>query len=214
MDLVSHETRHNQENGEENRDGHHDNFSWNNGMEGATEDPVITEARRRDVMALLSTLFMSRGTIMLGMGDEAGRSQQGNNNAYCQDNAITWLDWTALDDSLIAHTAKLATLRRRFSVFSETGFFVDAGDDIDWFNADGQPMSREDWESPEASVLVLALKSMDRDTGGTVHIAAIFNRCRTEQAVTLPDAAWRTIDGDAPWSGKAPARSVSFCVAS
>ena len=214
MDLVSHETRHNQANGEENRDGHHDNFSWNNGMEGATEDPVITEARRRDVMALLSTLFMSRGTIMLGMGDEAGRSQQGNNNAYCQDNAITWLDWTALDDSLIAHTAKLATLRRRFSVFSETGFFVDAGDDIDWFNADGQPMSREDWESPDASVLVLALKSMDRDTGGTVHIAAIFNRCRTEQAVTLPDAAWRTIDGDAPWSGKAPARSVSFCVAS
>ena len=213
MDLVSYEERRNHANGEENRDGHHDNFSWNNGIEGPTDDPQVIEARRRDVMALLSSLFVSRGAIMLGMGDEAGRSQAGNNNAYCQDNAITWMDWTAADEDLIEHTARLARMRRRFSVFSETGFFVDAGDDIDWFNSFGEPMTQDDWGHPEASVLTVALKAFDRETGRTVHIAAVFNRSRAEHTVTLPDRDWRMIDDDMPWSGKAPARSVTFFVA-
>ncbi len=213
MDLVSYEERRNHANGEENRDGHHDNFSWNNGIEGPTDDPQVIEARRRDVMALLSSLFVSRGAIMLGMGDEAGRSQAGNNNAYCQDNAITWMDWTAADEDLIEHTARLARMRRRFSVFSETGFFVDAGDDIDWFNSFGEPMTQDDWGHPEASVLTVALKAFDRETGRTVHIAAVFNRSRAEHTVTLPDRDWRMIDNDMPWSGKAPARSVTFFVA-
>nr|CAD6599637.1 glycogen debranching enzyme GlgX [Rhizobium sp. Khangiran2] len=213
MDLVSYEERHNHANGEENRDGHHDNFSWNNGVEGPTDDPQVIEARRRDVMALLSSLFVSRGAIMLGMGDEAGRSQGGNNNAYCQDNATTWMDWTVVDEGLIEHTARLARLRRRFSAFSETGFFVDAGDDIDWFNSFGEPMTQDDWGHPEASVLTVALKTIDRDSGRTVHIAAVFNRSRAEQAVTLPDRDWRMIDDDMPWSGKAPARSVTFFTA-
>ena len=213
MDLVSYEERHNHANGEENRDGHHDNFSWNNGIEGPTDDPQVIEARRRDVMALLSSLFVSRGAIMLGMGAEAGRSQAGNNNAYCQDNAITWMNWTAADEDLIEHTARLARMRSRFSVFSETGFFVDAGDDIDWFNSFGEPMTQDDWGHPEASVLTVALKTFDRDTGRTVQIAAVFNRSRAEHTVTLPDRDWRMIDDDMPWSGKAPARSVTFFVA-
>ncbi|HEX2147135.1 MAG TPA: glycogen debranching enzyme GlgX, partial [Pseudorhizobium sp.] len=213
MDMVSYEERHNHANGEENRDGHHDNFSWNNGIEGATDDAEVIERRRRDVMALLSTLFASRGTIMLGMGDEAGRSQGGNNNAYCQDNVITWLDWAELDEGLVEHTARLARLRRRFSAFSETRFFAETGDDIGWFNSFGEAMTQDDWGNPEASVLTVALKTLDHDTGRTACIAAIFNRSQTDQAVTLPDGSWRRIDDDIPWRGEAAARSVTFCIA-
>ena len=92
-DVVAYERKHNEANGEANRDGHNENLSWNNGAEGETGDAKIIEARRRDVKALLSTLFASRGTVMLTAGDEFGRSQKGNNNAYAQDNEITWLDW-------------------------------------------------------------------------------------------------------------------------
>ncbi len=125
MDLVSNEHKHNEANGEDNRDGHGENLSWNNGVEGETDDPAILENRRRDVAALLSTLFASRGTVMLTMGDEAGRSQRGNNNAYCQDNAITWFDWSKIDKALVEHTAVLAAIRKRFEVFSQTSFLPD-----------------------------------------------------------------------------------------
>ena len=124
MDLVSHAHKHNEANGEDNRDGHNDNQSWNNGIEGQTEDAAVNAARRADVKALLSTLFATRGAIMLAAGDEAGRSQRGNNNAYCQDNAITWIDWPALDESLIAHVEVLSRIRARFDVFGDTGFFT------------------------------------------------------------------------------------------
>jgi glycogen operon protein len=97
LDLVSNANKHNEANGEQNRDGHNENLSWNNGIEGATDDREILQRRRTDVMALLSTLFATRGTIMISAGDEGGRSQRGNNNAYCQDNEINWLDWTKLD---------------------------------------------------------------------------------------------------------------------
>ncbi|MCJ8521328.1 glycogen operon protein [Pseudorhizobium tarimense] len=210
MDMVSHEERHNQANGEENRDGHHDNFSWNNGVEGATDDPTICEKRRRDVKALLSTLFSSRGAIMLTMGDEAGRSQQGNNNAYCQDNEITWVDWNALDQELISHTAALSALRKRFSVFSGTGFFIDAGDDIDWFAPSGVPMTPEDWHKQDASLLAMTLKTLDRTTEQQTRLAIIFNRTSEEQTVALP-GEWLSLPDRAPWQGIAPPRSVTFC---
>tara|TARA_R110002020_G_scaffold10364_2_gene39923 strand:- start:12137 stop:14092 length:1956 start_codon:yes stop_codon:yes gene_type:complete len=213
MDMVSYENRHNHANGEENRDGHHDNFSWNNGTEGETNDPSILSARRRDVMALLSTLFTTRGAIMLTAGDEAGRSQGGNNNAYCQDNAITWVDWAALDDELIAHTAMLSGLRKRFSVFSECGFFVDAGDDIDWLKASGDPMTPEDWQDPDASVVAVVLKTLDRRTDRTVRLAAIFNRSRKTWPFVLRGSGWRSLPDEASWDGAALARSVTFCIA-
>ena len=104
-DLVAYRDKHNAANGEHNRDGHDDNLSWNNGAEGPTADPAITAARSRDLRALLATLFASRGTIMLTAGDEFGRSQGGNNNAYAQDNAITWLDWDRRDRDLEAFVA-------------------------------------------------------------------------------------------------------------
>ena len=94
MDLVSYAGKHNEANGEDNRDGHNENHSWNNGAEGRTDDPEVMRLPPPRRHGLLSTLFATRGTIMLTAGDEAGRSQRGNNNAYCQDNAITWIDWT------------------------------------------------------------------------------------------------------------------------
>ncbi len=106
--------------------------------------------------ALLSTLFATRGTIMLTAGDEGGRSQQGNNNAYAQDNEITWLDWEKLDEELIAHTAELAALRRRFPVFSELSFFSGNGD-IAWLNEFGEPMTIAEWEQPERTQLTMLL---------------------------------------------------------
>jgi len=110
-DLVAYERKHNEANGEKNRDGHNENLSWNNGVEGETTDARIEAARQRDVRALLATLFASRGAIMLTAGDEFGRTQKGNNNAYCQDNALTWLDWQGRDVELEAFVARLAEMR-------------------------------------------------------------------------------------------------------
>lgn len=212
MDLVSYEERHNHANGEENRDGHHDNFSWNNGTEGDTEDTTILDARRTDVMALLSTLFAARGAIMLTAGDEGGRSQGGNNNAYCQDNGITWVDWESLDQSLVDHAAMLSALRKRFSVFSEDGFSNAAGDDLDWVGASGEPMAQEDWHQPDVSALAVTMKTTDRQTGAQVRLAVIFNRSREAIPFSLPGRGWHALNDDSPWAATAPPRSVTFCL--
>ncbi|MBA3324441.1 MAG: glycogen debranching protein GlgX, partial [Rhodobacteraceae bacterium] len=111
-DLVAYARKHNHANCEHNRDGHDDNHSWNNGAEGPSDDPHIAAARARDLRALLATLFASRGTIQLTAGDEFGRSQSGNNNAYAQDNPLTWLDWAGRDRGLEACCARLSALRR------------------------------------------------------------------------------------------------------
>jgi glycogen operon protein len=113
MDLVSHTVKHNEANGEDNRDGHNENHSWNNGAEGETTDGAVLSARRADVKALLASLFLSRGTVMLTAGDEGGRSQNGNNNAYCQDNAITWVHWDRLDDGLMLAILKTPDLQQQ-----------------------------------------------------------------------------------------------------
>ncbi|WP_105383197.1 glycogen debranching protein GlgX [Neorhizobium alkalisoli] len=211
MDLVSNENKHNQANGEENRDGHNDNFSWNNGIEGETDDPVILENRRRDVEALLSTLFASRGTIMLTMGDEAGRSQRGNNNAYAQDNEITWLDWSTIDKTLVEHTATLAAIRKRFAVFSETGFFAGNGD-IEWLAGSGQPMEVGDWDNPDNPVLGMVLASLDRKTGSKIRLAVLFNRGHEQASFALPGWGWKHFPSGDLWNQVLPARSVRFCI--
>ena len=110
-DLVSYQVKHNDGNGEGNRDGHDENFSWNNGVEGATEDALVLSRRKADARALLATLFASRGTLLITAGDEFGRTQQGNNNAYAQDNAMTWIDWQNRDLELEDFVAGLAALR-------------------------------------------------------------------------------------------------------
>ncbi|MEO1541441.1 MAG: glycogen debranching protein GlgX [Pseudomonadota bacterium] len=152
-DLVSHVEKHNHANGEENRDGHSENLSWNNGVEGASDDPDVAARRRRDVKALLGTLFASRGTLMLTAGDEFGRSQGGNNNAYAQDNETTWIDWSALDTEILAEAEHLSTLRRASVTLRDQAFLTDA--DVKWLRLDGVPMTPGDWEGARSVAMVL-----------------------------------------------------------
>jgi glycogen operon protein len=211
MDLVSHEDKHNEANGEENRDGHGENFSWNNGVEGQTSDQAILDNRRRDVAALLSTLFATRGHVMLTMGDEAGRSQGGNNNAYAQDNAITWLDWSRIDQDLLDHTATVSEMRKRFSVFGDTTFFTGEGD-VEWISAAGTPMEVADWENGGNPLLGLLLKTDDRKTGRTTRLAVLVNRSHDQAAFALPGQGWSNILTGEAWKQAVPARSVCFCI--
>jgi len=140
-DLVAYAGRHNEANGEHNRDGHGENYSWNGGAEGPVADAAIKARRAADQRALLATLFASTGTILLTAGDEFGRTQHGNNNAYCQDNPIGWLDWTGRDTQLEAFVAALAQARagRRADRFPEPG---------SWTGPNGVGLTVADWDSP------------------------------------------------------------------
>ncbi len=207
-DLVAYSHKHNAANGEDNRDGHDENLSWNNGAEGATVDPAILAARKRDLRALLGTLFASRGTIMLTAGDEFGRTQGGNNNAYAQDNPTTWLDWTGRDTELEAWAAELATLRRAHPALAGPDFLtgaagVDAVPDVAWLTPAGAPMAEGDWHAPDASAFAMLLDG---------RLAVLFNRGRAPVEFSLPPTrAWT----DAP-DGRvtAGARAVVFVTAS
>ncbi|MDE2411868.1 MAG: glycogen debranching protein GlgX [Sphingomonadales bacterium] len=142
-DVVAYVEKHNDANGEHNRDGHGENFSWNQGVEGPSQDPAVLACRQADLRALLGTLFASTGTILLTAGDEFGRSQQGNNNAYCQDNAIGWIDWAGRDRALEDHVAGLAAERAPRLAGQTT--FPEGGS---WLRPDGVAMSVADWEDP------------------------------------------------------------------
>ncbi|HTU72740.1 MAG TPA: glycogen debranching protein GlgX [Trebonia sp.] len=155
-DLVTYNGKHNEANGEENRDGTDDNRSWNCGAEGPAEDPQIAELRSRQQRNFLVTLFCSQGVPMLLAGDEMGRTQGGNNNAYCQDNEVSWVDWSraAGERDLLAFTERLAKLRRRHPVFRRRRFFRPG--DIQWLTPAGQEMTESDWQAGYAkSVAVL-----------------------------------------------------------
>lgn len=177
-DLVSHEERRNHANGEDGRDGHHHNFSWNCGAEGPSDDPAVRARRAGDVRALLATLFAARGTPMLGMGDEAGRSQDGNNNAYAQDNATTWLDWARMDHGLADFTARLAAIRRTHPALTAdrplTGAPVDASGipDVAWLRADGGALGIADWEDPAAATLLAVLHAAGDRVAVALHRGA------------------------------------------
>jgi isoamylase len=155
-DLVSYNGKHNEANGEDNRDGTDDNRSWNCGAEGPAEDPEIIELRARQQRNFLVTLFFSQGVPMLLAGDEIGRTQGGNNNAYCQDNEVSWMDWSraAGERDLLAFTERLAKLRRRHPVFRRRRFFRPG--DIQWLTPAAQEMTESDWQAGYAkSVAVL-----------------------------------------------------------
>ena len=159
-DLVAFESKRNAANGEDNRDGTNDNLSWNCGVEGPTDDAGILARRAGDVRALLVTLFAARGTPMLYMGDELGRSQGGNNNAYAQDNELAWIDWASADASLIDFVARLIRLRRSHGALNAetplTGGPVDATGipDVEWLTPQGQPFTGTDWNDPGMKALV------------------------------------------------------------
>jgi glycogen operon protein len=153
-DLVSHAQKHNDANGEGNRDGDNDSHSWNHGVEGASADPQVNAARARDVRALLASLFLSRGIPMLTAGDEFGRTQQGNNNAYAQDNAISWLDWAAAEDGLTGYVAALARLRGDWPALARDAFVGEDGP-VRWLRPDGEPIGDSDWAGLDAFCLVI-----------------------------------------------------------
>lgn len=156
-DLVSYDLRHNHANGEDNRDGHGHNLSWNCGWEGPTSDPAVLQLRARLKRALLATVLLAQGTPMLAAGDELGHTQGGNNNPYCQDNAITWIAWAAADQALIDFTAHLLALRRRLLPLAE-GWYSGLTDtqgkaDLAWLRRTGEPMAPEHWDNRMSRIM-------------------------------------------------------------
>jgi isoamylase len=173
-DLVSYNEKHNEANAEDNRDGESHNRSWNCGVEGPTDDPDIDALRRRQQRNFLTTLLLSQGVSMLLGGDEIGRTQQGNNNAYCQDNEISWFDWDHIDAELLEFTQRLIHLQAVHRVFRRRRWFKGrpvrgAGvGDIAWFRPDGVEMSDDDWQQPHARSFSVflngdALREVDED---------------------------------------------------
>jgi glycogen operon protein len=171
---VSYNAKHNEANGEGGRDGSDDNRSWNCGTEGPTEDPAILALRKRQEGNFLATLLLSQGVPMLAAGDELGRSQQGNNNAYCQDNEISWVHWPDAatdqdeadqDEALFEFTRQVIALRRDHPAFRRRQYFQgrsirggkDAPGDIAWFTLAGEEMTEDDWEAGFAKSLTVFL---------------------------------------------------------
>ncbi|MGX7872059.1 glycogen debranching protein GlgX [Mesorhizobium sp. ORM6] len=217
-DIVTYEHKHNAANGEQNRDGHNDNLSWNNGAEGETDDAAITKARFDDQCALLATLFASRGTIMLTAGDEFGRTQKGNNNAYAQDNPITWLDWGNRYHALEQYASALAALRRAVPALSDTHFLTgepaDASGipDVAWLTETGMPLMEADWNDASRQRLVMLLG----DAGGD-RLAVMVNGDRRQCVFTLPEREglrWQSaIETQAiDLARPLPGRSVNFMI--
>jgi glycogen operon protein len=213
-DLVAYAAKHNEANGEGNRDGDNDSHSWNNGTEGASDDVAVKAARDRDIRALLATLFLSRGIPMLTAGDEFGRTQFGNNNAYAQDSERFWLDWAGADQELIALVAQLSALRRDQPLIRGGHFLTGQPSngskrpDATWLGADGTPLADGDWRGLDVFGLQLA------GTDEAVLIA--INRRHEAAAFALPGAsasqAWRRIFCSSPAQAEAelPPRSVSL----
>jgi isoamylase len=169
-DLVSYNEKHNEANGEDNRDGENNNRSWNCGVEGPTDDPQVNALRNRQKRNFLSTLFLSQGIPMLLGGDELGRTQRGNNNAYCQDNEISWYDWDSADTTLFEFTRWLIHLRKQHSVFKRRGWFQGRPihgtnvTDIGWFTPDGVEMAEEQWGEGFAKALGVFLNGEGIDS--------------------------------------------------
>jgi len=169
-DLVSYNEKHNDANGENNQDGESNNRSWNCGVEGPTEDESINALRLKQKRNFLTTLFLSQGIPMLVAGDELGRTQQGNNNSYCQDNEISWINWEAADQELIEFTGKLIHLRREHAVFSRKNWFkgtpvkANGIEDIAWFLPDGGAMTDENWQEGYAKSVAIYLNGSGLNT--------------------------------------------------
>jgi glycogen operon protein len=172
-DLVSYNERHNEANGENNADGHSHNRSWNCGAEGPTDDAGINSLRQRQMRNLLATLLLSQGTPMLLAGDEFGRTQRGNNNAYCQDNDISWLDWSLAErnQSLLEFVRQLTQLRSKYPILRRNRFLSAQENEriglkeITWVNASGKEMTDEDWRDEALHCFAMLLDGRAQTTG-------------------------------------------------
>jgi glycogen operon protein len=195
-DVVSYERKHNEANGENNADGHNENWSANWGIEGPTEDATIEATRARVARSMLASVFTSLGTPMLAAGDEFGRSQNGNNNAYCQDNELSWLDWQRADSkearALIAYTARLIALRRQHPLLRDTRFLGGDADvfegvkAVSWFDERGEPLTSEAWERPEARALTLRRAGPDLE--GELEVLLLMHNGSHEDVMFVPPA--------------------------
>jgi isoamylase len=209
QDLVSYAKRHNEANGEDNNDGHAENFSANHGVEGPTDDPAIVAIRARQVRNMLLTLFVSQGMPLLSMGDESGRSQGGNNNAYCQDNETSWLDWDGIDEagrSLVAFVQRLAQLRRDHPALRAEHFLhgervsEEGIADIYWIDTAGRHAGPEVWDDAHAKVIGMQLNGRviapDSDPPEAV-LLVYFNAAANGVEIVLPEfeqcRAWRRL---------------------
>lgn len=199
-DLVSYQHKHNEANGENNHDGHNRNFSWNCGAEGESDDPAVNERRHRLQRALLATLFAAQGVPMLQGGDEIGRTQQGNNNAYCQDNSLTWLNWAHADTELLDFTANLINLRKHLPQLRKRTWLNGRSDangcrDVIWWHTDGREMHQDDWHTPNQSSLGMLLTDCDNCRGASAagKLLILNNRHTAPCVFTLPPGDWQTL---------------------
>ncbi len=207
-DVVSYNDKHNEANGEESRDGHSHNLSWNCGEEGPSEDPQVLALRAQQQRNFIATLMLSQGVPMLLAGDEIGRTQQGNNNAYCQDNDISWVDWKMSDAhrSLLSFTRQLIGLRHAHPIFRRRDFFQgrpligDAVRDIVWLQPDGAEMSEQSWQHEHARALAVYLSG-----DGLNEIDARGHVVRDDSFVLLFNAGADTTDFHLPASMHLPA---------
>ncbi|HWE77542.1 MAG TPA: glycogen debranching protein GlgX, partial [Pseudolabrys sp.] len=215
-DLVSYATKHNEANGETNRDGSPENYSANWGVEGPTDDAAINETRTRVRRALLATVFFAAGTPMLLAGDEAGRTQRGNNNAYCQDNEISWLDWQAAarpdNAAFAAYVARLIALRQAHAVLRWPSFLHGGAEpasgvkDIAWFDAQGGGISPAAWNDPQQRTLMLRRAAANGDGMVTI-LTLLLNPTEADQPFRLPPPALASVvllDSAAPAAPAAP----------
>jgi isoamylase len=199
---VSYNEKHNEANGEDGNDGEQHNRSWNCGAEGPTDDPEIVALRARQERNLLATMLLSQGVPMILHGDEVGRTQSGNNNTYCQDNEISWIDWGNVDEGLLAFTQAVTKLRTDHPVFRRRRFFTGKAaangvPDIAWLAADGTPMGEADWTSPNADPLAVFLNGKGIAEPGLRgeeivddSFLILFNPTHEDASVTLPDASY------------------------
>ena len=210
-DLVSYNDKHNEANGEDNNDGEGHNRSWNHGVEGPSDDPDIEALRERQKRNILTTLLLSQGVPMLAHGDELGRTQRGNNNVYCQDNELAWVDWDHARDNdvLTVFTARLTALRAAHPIFRRQRFFQGRPiqgsnkEDIAWLHPDGREMSEEDWHADRLNLMVYLNGDgiPDRNQLGERvmddSFLLLFNAGHRQTMFTLPDQtygrAWQTV---------------------
>ena len=200
-DTVTYDEKHNDANGEDNKDGNSDNRSWNCGVEGPSDDPAILALRSRQIRNMLATLLLSQGTPMMVAGDEFGRTQGGNNNAYCQDNATSWLNWELRDKGkhLVEFVRQLTRLRLRFPILRRSRFYTGAYNealgvkDLTWINANGREMEDEHWGDSNMKCFGMLMDGRAQSTGiqkrgGDATLLLVINEHSDLVEFTLPES--------------------------
>ncbi|WP_313354789.1 glycogen debranching protein GlgX [Kosakonia cowanii] len=188
-DCVSFNHKHNQANGEDNRDGTNDNHSFNHGVEGLDASADVMARRRASQHALLATLLLSQGTPMLLVGDEMGHSQHGNNNAYCQDNVLTWLDWRQADQGLIDFTAALIKARSHIAALTDDAWWEEGDGNVAWLNQHGRPLTPQEWQEGAPRLQILLSNNYLLVMNATSELAEI----------ALPTGDWHALS---PFAGE------------